>query len=99
VFLIAEVISDLTVHRGLDHPLGQLLQQAAFAGQLQARCADLLDQLGVHPLRVLAGVLFFATAEVSTASVMTVIRCVSLSGVAPFVPVSLLISPASSPCR
>jgi hypothetical protein len=55
VFLIAEMVSDLAVQGGLDHPLGQLLQQASFTGQLQARCAGLLDQpahqLGIHALR------------------------------------------------
>src|SRR5689334_14071216 len=55
VLLIAEVVGNLPVQRGLEHPLRQLLQQTTFAGQLQTRCAGLLDQpadqLAIHALR------------------------------------------------
>ncbi|GAB3003113.1 hypothetical protein GCM10023080_081010 [Streptomyces pseudoechinosporeus] len=35
VLLIADVVGDLALQGGLQHPLGQLLQQPALAGQLQ----------------------------------------------------------------
>ena len=52
VLVVAEVVGDLALQRGLQHPLGQLLQQPALAGQLQPALAGLLgqpgDQLLVH---------------------------------------------------
>jgi hypothetical protein len=38
------MIGDLAVQGSPDHPLDQLLQRPTFAGQLQARCAGLLDE-------------------------------------------------------
>jgi hypothetical protein len=52
------VVSDLAVQRSLEDAFGQLLQQTAFAAQLQARGPGLLDQpsdeLSVHA--ALAGI-------------------------------------------
>jgi hypothetical protein len=35
MLVVSDVVSDLTVQRGLQDPLGQLLQQATLTGQLQ----------------------------------------------------------------
>jgi hypothetical protein len=55
MLVIAEVIADLTFERGLQQPLGQLLQQPALTGQPQALglspAHQLVDQLVVHGLR------------------------------------------------
>ncbi len=55
VLVIAEVVGDLAFQGGLQEPLGQLLQQPALAGQLQALglgpAHQLVDQLVVHGLR------------------------------------------------
>ena len=76
------MLGELTVERGLQNPLGQLRQQSAFAGQLQPRGAGPLDQPAdqviVHTGRQPGSCLLFTTAAVSTASDVTVIRCVSL---------------------
>jgi hypothetical protein len=49
------VVGDLALQRGLQQPLGQLLQQPALAGQLQAlglgAAHQLVDRLVVHGLR------------------------------------------------
>lgn len=59
VLVIAEVIGDLTFQGGLQHPLGQLLQQAALANQLQALAAGLVhehrDQLLVRDRAIRLG--------------------------------------------
>ena len=55
VLVIAEVVGDLALQSGLQQPLGQLLEQPALAGQLQALglgpAHQLVDQLVVHGLR------------------------------------------------
>jgi hypothetical protein len=55
VLVIAEVIRDLALKSGLQQPLGQLLQQSALTGQLQAlglgTAYQLVDQPVVHGLR------------------------------------------------
>ena len=45
VLLVAEVVGDLALQGGLQHPLGQLLQQPALAGQLQPTRTGPVDQL------------------------------------------------------
>lgn len=45
VLLISEVVGDLALQGGFQHALGQLLQQSALAGQLQAPLAGPIDQL------------------------------------------------------
>ena len=44
VLVVAEMVGDLALQRGLEHPLGQLLQQPALAGQLQPARAGPLGQ-------------------------------------------------------
>src|SRR5262249_27848943 len=55
VLLIAEVVGDLALQGGLQHPFGQLLEQPALAGQLEpARAGPLYqlpDQLLVQNIR------------------------------------------------
>jgi hypothetical protein len=55
VLVIAEVVGDLAFEGGLQEPLGQLLEQPALAGQLQAlglgAANQLVDELVVHLLR------------------------------------------------
>ncbi|GAA2230053.1 hypothetical protein GCM10010104_24000 [Streptomyces indiaensis] len=55
MLVISEVVGDLAFQGGLQQPLGQLLQQPALAGQLQAlglgAANQLVDQLVVHGLR------------------------------------------------
>ncbi|GAA3372588.1 hypothetical protein GCM10017744_104700 [Streptomyces antimycoticus] len=46
VLVVAEVIGDLALQGGLQHPLGELLQQPALTGQLQALAAGPVHQ---HP--------------------------------------------------
>jgi hypothetical protein len=45
VLVVAQVVSDLPVQRGLHNQLRQPLQQSALSGQLQTVGAGLLDQL------------------------------------------------------
>lgn len=53
--VVAEVVGDLALERGLHQPLGQLREQAALAGQLQPAPAgparQLGDQLLVHRIQ------------------------------------------------
>lgn len=55
MFVVAEVVGDLTLKSGLREPLGQLLEQPALAGQMQALglspAHELVDQPVVHRLR------------------------------------------------
>jgi hypothetical protein len=44
VLVIADVIGDLAFQGGLQHPLGQLLQQPALPGQLQPVGPGTVDQ-------------------------------------------------------
>jgi hypothetical protein len=44
VLLIAEVVGDLALQRGLQNPLGQLLQQPALTGQLEPLAASSVHQ-------------------------------------------------------
>lgn len=44
VLLVADMVGDLALQRGLQHWLGQLLQQHTLAGQLQALTAGPVDQ-------------------------------------------------------
>ncbi|MEV6553915.1 hypothetical protein AB0M57_35255 [Streptomyces sp. NPDC051597] len=44
VLVVADVIGDLTLQSGLQHPLGQLLQQPNRPGQLQPVIAGTVDQ-------------------------------------------------------
>ncbi len=57
VLVIAEVIGQLTLQRGLQQPLGQLPQQPALPGQLQPAGAgsvrQLLDELLVQRIQAL----------------------------------------------
>ncbi|MFJ5035250.1 hypothetical protein ACIQB5_46175 [Streptomyces sp. NPDC088560] len=45
VLLVAEVVGDLALRGGLQHTLGQLLQQPALAGQLEPARTGPVDQL------------------------------------------------------
>lgn len=45
MLLVAEVVGALALQGGLQHALGQLLQQPALAGQLQPARAGPVDQL------------------------------------------------------
>jgi hypothetical protein len=53
--LVAQVVGDLALQGGFEHPFGQLLQQPALAGQLQALTTGPLhehrDQLLIAALR------------------------------------------------
>ncbi|TDO56621.1 hypothetical protein EV651_1128 [Kribbella sp. VKM Ac-2571] len=55
MLVIAQVIGDLTLERGLQNPLGQLLQQPALAAQLEptspSPAHQLLDQLLVQAIQ------------------------------------------------
>lgn len=44
MLLVADVVGDLAFQGGLQHPFGQLLQQPALAGRLQALIAGPVNQ-------------------------------------------------------
>jgi hypothetical protein len=57
MLVVAEVVGELALQRGLQQPLGQLLQQPSLPGQLQPAGAgsvrQLLDQLLVQRIQAL----------------------------------------------
>ena len=80
MLVIAQVVGELTVERGLQQPLGQLLEHPALTGQLQSTSLrpvhQLRDQLLISPSKPGVSAPAYASS-VSTPDIISVIGVTS----------------------